>query len=224
MNLSNLIDRLLKFPKLAIGKHEEASREMCIMEAEAYIAGERHSDRPACVDPVLADMARRVNDWMTQDERDEFLAPMLGQFAGTIGTEGHRIARACIVFDYTFRRIIPIYLRVRGRNSDATALELFPPIENLKQAEQVAKLAQRHAAAAANAAAAAYADAAAYAATAANAAANAYAAANAAAYADARPEIVSLRVAMLKELIAVHSTAPKEWSRKPETLPCLIER
>ena len=96
--------------RLVAGAHPATSKEMCIMEAEAYIAGERHSDHPNCVSPMLAMIARRVNDYMTQEERDEFIAPMLGTFAGTRGNKDTEIERGYIIVDYHFRIFLPMLL------------------------------------------------------------------------------------------------------------------
>lgn len=41
------------------------------MEFASYLAGERWSDHPACTDPVLASLARGVNDNLSDQRRDE---------------------------------------------------------------------------------------------------------------------------------------------------------
>ena len=41
------------------------------MEFASYLAGERWSDHPSCTDPVLASLARGVNDNLTDGRRDE---------------------------------------------------------------------------------------------------------------------------------------------------------
>lgn len=43
------------------------------MEFASYLAGERWSDHPACTDPVLASLARAVNDGVQDDRRDELV-------------------------------------------------------------------------------------------------------------------------------------------------------
>ena len=66
------------------GAHEEGSRRLCAMEAAAWIAAEQHSDHPVCVHPVLASMARRVND-MVDDETRRTLWPLIIRCLGTAG-------------------------------------------------------------------------------------------------------------------------------------------
>ena len=41
------------------------------MEFASYLAGERWSDHPSCTDPVLASLARGVNDNLSDARRDE---------------------------------------------------------------------------------------------------------------------------------------------------------
>ncbi|AYG02702.1 hypothetical protein [Gryllotalpicola protaetiae] len=43
------------------------------MEFASYLAGERWSDHPACTDPVLAALARAVNDLVSDTRRQELL-------------------------------------------------------------------------------------------------------------------------------------------------------
>jgi hypothetical protein len=43
------------------------------MEFASYLAGERWSDHPSCTDPVLAALARGVNDNLSDQRRDEIV-------------------------------------------------------------------------------------------------------------------------------------------------------
>ncbi|GAA2724250.1 hypothetical protein [Cellulomonas aerilata] len=56
-------------PLLARGKHRSPRRGACFMELASYLAGERWSDHPACTHPVLARLARGVNDATSDDAR-----------------------------------------------------------------------------------------------------------------------------------------------------------
>ncbi|HET7327284.1 MAG TPA: hypothetical protein VFJ14_08360 [Nocardioidaceae bacterium] len=49
-------------PILSRGKHRSPRRGACFMEMASYLAGERWSDHPGCTHPLLAEMARLVND------------------------------------------------------------------------------------------------------------------------------------------------------------------
>jgi hypothetical protein len=61
------------------------------MEATAVLAGEPHSDRPACVHPVLATLARVVNDAVA----DEVRATLLPLSVRLIGTASLPADRRC---------------------------------------------------------------------------------------------------------------------------------
>ena len=49
-------------PQLSRGKHRNARRGACFMEMASYLAGERWSDHPKCTHPLVASVARLVND------------------------------------------------------------------------------------------------------------------------------------------------------------------
>src|SRR5262245_1242617 len=49
-------------PELTPGKHRNPRKGACFMELASYLAGERWSDHPRCTHPLLACLARLVND------------------------------------------------------------------------------------------------------------------------------------------------------------------
>jgi hypothetical protein len=49
-------------PELSPGKHRSPRAGACFMELASYLAGERWSDHPPCTHPLLAALARLVND------------------------------------------------------------------------------------------------------------------------------------------------------------------
>lgn len=49
-------------PVLSRGRHRTPRSGACFMEMASYLAGERWSDHPACTHPLLARLARDVND------------------------------------------------------------------------------------------------------------------------------------------------------------------
>lgn len=55
-----LADRMEKFASLTLheGAHKDPADGMCAMEAAAWIAGEPHSDHPACACPVIGAFMR----------------------------------------------------------------------------------------------------------------------------------------------------------------------
>jgi hypothetical protein len=68
-------------PQLSRGKHRNPRKGACFMELASYLAGERWSDHPACTHPLLASLARLVNDH-TSDERRNDLARLVPSVIG----------------------------------------------------------------------------------------------------------------------------------------------
>ena len=66
-------------PALAVGHHRDPRDGGCLMEWVSLLAGERWSDHPACTHPLLAHLARSVNDRMGDASRGALmhLLPML---------------------------------------------------------------------------------------------------------------------------------------------------
>jgi hypothetical protein len=58
-------------PVLSRGRHRTPRRGACLMELASVLAGERWSDHPACTHPLLAELARRVNDHTSDAERQQ---------------------------------------------------------------------------------------------------------------------------------------------------------
>ena len=68
-------------PILSRGKHRTPRKGACFMEFVSYLAGERWSDHPDCTHPLLAALARGVNDH-TSDEGRQQLAPLIPSVIG----------------------------------------------------------------------------------------------------------------------------------------------
>jgi hypothetical protein len=68
-------------PVLSRGKHRSPKRGACFMEMASYLAGERWSDAPACTHPLLAAVARAVNDGTTDAGRSA-IAPLVPTVIG----------------------------------------------------------------------------------------------------------------------------------------------
>lgn len=63
------------------GRHRDPRDGRCLLELVSVLAGEPWSDHPRCVHPVLASIARRVNDACSDDERDALIPlalPLIG--------------------------------------------------------------------------------------------------------------------------------------------------
>lgn len=73
-------------PVLSRGKHRSARKGACFMELAAYLAGERWSDHPDCTHPVLARLAREVNDHVDDYGRQR-IAPLIPDVIGLNGDD-----------------------------------------------------------------------------------------------------------------------------------------
>lgn len=77
-------------PVLSRGRHRNPRKGACFMEMASYLAGERWSDHPKCTHPVLASMARCVNDALGDVRRQE-LAMMIPEVVG-LNPDDRRVA------------------------------------------------------------------------------------------------------------------------------------
>jgi hypothetical protein len=82
-------------PVLSRGKHRNPRRGACFMELASYLAGERWSDHPACTHPLLAALARDVNDYTCDDARGR-LAGLIPSVIGLTGDDLHIDARIAL--------------------------------------------------------------------------------------------------------------------------------
>ena len=68
-------------PILSRGKHRNSRKGACFMEMASVLAGERWSDHPRCTHPLLAELARLVND-STSDSQRHRLAVLIPSVVG----------------------------------------------------------------------------------------------------------------------------------------------
>lgn len=68
-------------PVLSAGRHRNPRKGACFMEMASFLAGERWSDHPSCTHPLLAGLARMVNDVLPDDERGR-IAPHIPDVVG----------------------------------------------------------------------------------------------------------------------------------------------
>lgn len=71
-------------PILSRGKHRSPRSGACFMEFASFLAGERWSDHPRCTHPLLAGLARAVNDHTSDQGRQR----LLGLIPSVIGMTG----------------------------------------------------------------------------------------------------------------------------------------
>ena len=107
---------------LQSGAHE-AGEELCFMEAVAFLAGEGHSDHPACVCPVLGIFARPWNDYLKTKDRQK-MKPYTRLVIGTAG-DGFGERRSWMIIDWCVREVLVVSLaRARALDLDQPLLDL----------------------------------------------------------------------------------------------------
>jgi hypothetical protein len=82
------LDGLQPMPVLSRGKHANPRKGACFMEFASYLAGERWSDHPSCTHPLLAALARQVND-VTSDAARHELAELIPDVIGLTSEDLH---------------------------------------------------------------------------------------------------------------------------------------
>ncbi len=98
-------------PQLSRGKHRSPRKGACFMEMASYLAGERWSDHPACTHPLLAAVARGVND-CTSDEARSRLAVLIPSVIGLNSDDVHMDAHVSLV---CARTALPVVAAERQR-------------------------------------------------------------------------------------------------------------
>ncbi|MEV8371757.1 hypothetical protein AB0P21_03420 [Kribbella sp. NPDC056861] len=86
----------LSVPVLSRGKHRNPRKGACFMEFASYLAGEPWSDHPACTHPLLAGVARDVNDCTTDAGRAR-LAPLIPSVIGLTPDDLHVVPRVTAI-------------------------------------------------------------------------------------------------------------------------------
>jgi hypothetical protein len=82
-------------PILSPGRHRNPRTGACFMELASLLAGERWSDHPACTHPLLAAVARQVNDH-TSDAGRQRLTELIPSVIGLTGDDLHIDARIAL--------------------------------------------------------------------------------------------------------------------------------
>jgi hypothetical protein len=83
-------------PNLSAGKHRSPKKGACFMEMASFLAGERWSDHPACTHPLLAELARQVNDHVADDNRQR-LVPLVPSVIGMTSDDPRVDARLALL-------------------------------------------------------------------------------------------------------------------------------
>lgn len=132
MKLSTLPDGI---PVLSDGHHRSPRRGACFMELASVLAGEKWSDHPPCTHPLLAELARQVNDRVDDEERQRLL-PMVPSVVGRRGDERTWVVLAVTVADH-------VLLDVPERNQRVLTCGLIQAVDLCGDDPELAETKQR---------------------------------------------------------------------------------
>ena len=111
--------------QLKSGGHGSPKEGLCVMEAVAYIAREKHSDNPECVSPVIGAFMRAWNDVLSDEDRQKLKA-LIPVIMDTRSTPEDEERRAWMALDWVVREHTPAWLRLAGLIEQAERLEGLP--------------------------------------------------------------------------------------------------
>ena len=106
-------------------------RDMCIMEAVAYMAGEEWSDSPECASPVVSAFLRLWNDGLSNEDRDRLLpaAVWVPRLVGSRGDSAVEKRRAYLALDWLVRVHTPAWFDLTPSLAPhAAALRALPEV------------------------------------------------------------------------------------------------
>ena len=132
-------NRLARITALKSGAHKPPNGhlEACVMEAVAFVAGERWSDHPKCACPVISAFLRSWNDNLPDDERNELLLPLVPRIVNTRGSKKLEARRATMAADWYVRVATPAWLRLAGLTAHADTLAAFPEISSFAKTPSI---------------------------------------------------------------------------------------
>jgi hypothetical protein len=120
--------------KLNSGEHDGPESGHCLLEVVSMFAREPFSDKPACVDYVLAEFGRTWNDGMRSDEEREQLKRYIVLLPGTAKGEALSQKRAFMAVDWAIRVYTPAWLDLSPALAEHTAkLRALAPITDEKR-------------------------------------------------------------------------------------------
>jgi len=101
---------------------------MCLLEAVAWISGQKWSDNPEDVCPILAAFGREWNDGLRSDEERTQLLPYIPLLVGSKSSLEVEKKRAYLAMDWLVRVYAPAWLRLAKLDTYAVALEALSPL------------------------------------------------------------------------------------------------
>jgi hypothetical protein len=135
-----LEERLHYLDDLQLGRGSHAAPNnglvaACVMEAVAYVAGEKWSDHPECASPVITSFLVSWNDSLPDADR-QMLKPYIPRLVGTRTGKKDEGIRAWMLTDWLARECAPAWLRLAGLTAQAEALEQLAPLTSAAKARK----------------------------------------------------------------------------------------
>jgi hypothetical protein len=127
---------LLASVPLRHGGHDSVEEGMCAMEAVAFVAGEPHTDTPACACPVIADFMRSWNDGLPDDaHRDLYLKRFVPRLVGSLASSAVAERRSYLALDWLIRVYTPAWLDlVEATKAHAASIRALGEIVDMQSA------------------------------------------------------------------------------------------
>jgi len=105
---------LAEIVRLKKGSHRSPDDGVCTMELVAWMAGEKHSDNPACVSPVIAAFVPSFNDALDSAHRQR-LGAVAARLIDTRGSSEQELVRRRLVWDWMIANAVPTWLAAAQR-------------------------------------------------------------------------------------------------------------
>ena len=138
-------ERLYDQVELVRGSGSRKRGQLCIMSFVAYLAGERHTDRPRTASPFIRNFAIALNDGVSPRLRQD-LKPYAPQIIGT--NDGREFEREAVSFQLIMEEVFPRAkcdfldgrdpVAIKPRNP--TLLNITAPQDGGKPSDHVASL------------------------------------------------------------------------------------
>ena len=122
------------------GAHSSREVGVSVMEAVAWLAGERHTDHPHTASPVIAAFCRLINDRVGDEERQRLVA-YVPRLVGTRAADEIELRRTMVIADWAVRSAAAAALRIAGLVELAENLSQLPPVTEGKSAREAARAA-----------------------------------------------------------------------------------
>ncbi|MBJ7595594.1 MAG: hypothetical protein JF886_12180 [Candidatus Dormibacteraeota bacterium] len=115
------IRELAEIVQLQKGRHRRPDDGVCAMELVAWMSGERHSDHPQSVSPIIAAFTRSFNDSLDAEPRQR-LGALTARMIGTRGTRWEEAERCQVLWDWMITTAVPAWLAAAQRPDLAAAV------------------------------------------------------------------------------------------------------